>query len=401
MKFFRNSLALLVLCAALVGHMATPASAAGSALDFRVAPAAGSQLSEGGDYFVLDMEPGESRTQSIEITNPSKSALQVQLAGVDAATAQMGGVDYAAEELSARAVGGWISLKNELISLAPGESKEADFKVAVPRDAATGVHLGGLVIWVEGAEKETAAGARTTMSVQSRRVIAVQVELPGPAAPLLEIRGAQAEARPDGLYLGIDLFNPGTDLVTGTGTVSIEGRDEIGSFVLDTMVPRTGTNFPFRWDGAAVPNGSYEVAIEIDYGVGIATWQGPVSVGPALQEDLRGRGIKGANGSPVPWLPVAVGAGLALVVMLLAFPRTRSLLLGSAARLPRVSISRAPRVATPVRRTALQKPRPGTPRPAVFVPRSEEEQRCVPPPPPPPPPGGPIPASAASAGIDA
>lgn len=391
MKVFRIAVLLLVLTA-FMGSIASPVSAAESALDFRVAPAAGPGLSEGQDYFVLDMVPGDRRTQAIELSNDSQQPLHVQLAAVDAATAQMGGVDYASEEKPAGATGSWITLEDRTIPLAPGESTQVSFDVEVPEDAVAGVHLAGLVIWVEGAEEETNAGTQASMSVQSRRVIAVQVDLPGSAAPVLEIRGGHAEARPDGLYLGVDLFNSGTGFATGTGTVSIEGLDELGTFTLDTVVPRTGTNFPFRWGGSGVPNGSYDVSVEIDYGTAIATWQGEVVVGPALQAGLRGRGVE-AGQSDLLRSMLAIGAVLIGVVGLVFFLRRRRVLSRIGSRRPRPSLTRSP--PPPARPHMQPARRPGlVPAPPVFVPRSEEEQRRVPPPPPPPPPARPAPVAA-------
>ena len=395
MKFFRIALPFFLLTGALM--VVTPAGAAESSLDFRVAPAAGSELSEGEDYFVLDMEAGDIRTQAVEISNDSQSPLRVQLAAVDAATAQMGGVDYGAEEGRTDATGSWINLEVRSISLAPGRSTQVSFEVEVPDDATTGVHLAGLVIWVEDAEQADIAGAPASMSIQSRRVIAVQIDLPGVAVPALEIRGAHAEARPDGLYVGIDLFNAGTGFATGTGTVSIEGREEIGTFALDTVVPRTGTNFPFRWGSGAVRNGSYDVLIEIDYGVAIATWQGEVVVGPAVQNGLRGRGVEPAGTGLSLWMFVLVALVLIGVTFLIF--RKRSFCSGLGSRLPRVSVSRPTRQSIPPTPTfSGQRPRVIPAPPAIFVPRSEEEQRRVPPPPPPPPPARPLLATAGYAG---
>ena len=395
----RNMILTSVLTGVLVLCLTPAVSANESALDFRVVPAPSSEVSEGGDYFVLSTEPGGVETQAVDVSNPSTKPLTVRLAAVDAATAQMGGVDYGAEQLPTKATGSWISLDQELVELAPGASKEVAFQVAVPSDADSGVHLGGVVVWVEGAEQQQDAGAGATMNVQSRRVIAVQVDVPGPAAPLLEIRGAHAEARPDGLYLGIDLFNSGTDFASGSGAVSIEGRDGSETFALDTVVPQTGTNFPFRWSGAAVPNGSYDVAVEIDYGVAIATWQGQVSVGPAVQQDLRGRGVGEGAGSRLPLL-ISIGAALALLLVLLFLWRKRGHFSGLGSRLPAVSIPRSRRQPAPRLRTVpARRPRVVTPSPAVFVPRSEEEQRCVPPPPPPPPPARPAHKGPGYAGV--
>ena len=390
MKKLHTTLRALMVTAALLVHLAPSASANESALDFRVVPAASSSLSEGGDYFVLAMEPGDVLKQALEISNPSKRPLQVRLAAVDAATAQMGGVDYGAEQITPEATGEWISLEQDTIRLGPDESREVSFDVAVPADAASGVHLGGVVVWVEGAEEETVAGAAATMNVQSRRVVAVQVELPGDAAPALEIRGAQAEARPDGLYLGIELFNSGSDFAKGTGTVSIEGRDAEESFLLDTVVPGTGTTYPFRWAEAGVERGSYDVTVEVDYGAGIATWEGEVTVGRGVQDDLRGRGVGSSDGpGQVLYLTVAGVLLLAVLAYLVRKGLLRDL------PIPTLRVSRRP---VKTRAAGALLPHPSVPSyasaPTVtrvpFVPRSEEEQRRVPPPPPPPPPGRPL-----------
>ena len=390
MKKSRSAIVMSVLIGVLLLCLTPAASANESALEFRAMPGPGSDVSEGGDYFVLSMEPGDVESQTVEISNPATEPLTVRLAAVDTATAQMGGVDYGAEQLPTKATGSWIALDQERVDLEPGESQEVAFDVNAPSDAPSGVHLGGLVVWVEGPAQEQTAGGGATMNVQSRRVIAVQVDLPGPALPVVELRGAQAEARPDGLYLGIELFNSGNGFAKGTGMVSIEGRDEEGTFPLDTVVPRTGTVYPFRWAATGVPNGSYGVTVEIDYGSGIATWEGDVVVGAAVQDALRGRGVGPSPGRELErYLVIGGGLGLALLAYLLL----RRLRDGrSVRRLPRIAIQRTPRPApsgstlrtghVPVRIGASAPPRA-----AVYVPSSEDRQRRVPPPPPPPPGG--------------
>lgn len=388
MKQFVTRFLTCLLTGFVVLSIAPSASADESQLDFRVSPATGSDVSEGGDYFVLPMAAGEADTQSVTVSNPSSQSLEIRLAAVDAATAQMGGVDYGSEEITPEATGTWIALEESQVRLAAGESAEVEFDVGVPSDAGSGVHLAGLVVWVEGDEDQAAEGASATMNVQARRVIAVQIELPGPAAPLLEVRGAEAEARPDGLYLGIDLFNSGTGFAKGTGTVSIEGRDAQETFTIDTIVPGTGTVFPFRWASASIPSGSYEVSIEVDYGGSAASWQGEVLVGSAVQSDLRGRGVGEGSGSGQQKYLVPGGILLLLAISGLLFRRMFS---GRVVlRLPRVSFTRSPKPAVV---SSLRSPQrnvmrsaPAAP-PPVFLalPRSEELQRRVPPPPPPPP----------------
>lgn len=388
MQKVRNALLFSITIGILFIYAAPSVLASESALDFRVAPAAGSQVSDGGDYFVLNMRPGHSRDQRVRVSNGSSKDLEVRLAAADASTAQMGGVDYGSEDAARVATGDWIVLDEPQVALSPGESKLVEFSIKVPSDAGEGVHLAGLSVWVEGTGSQRGTGSPATINLQSRRVIAVQVNLPGAAAPNLEIRGAEAQARPDGLYLGIDLFNLGTDFAKGQGRVSIEGREQ-GSFLLDTVVPGTGTSFPFRWAATSVPSGSYPVTVEIDYGGRLATWEGEVIVGAGVQDDLRGRGAADGTAMSVRQkilIGGAVAIGAALLLLGLRHFRARPPL----------------KQRLPIRRTASARPiqstiaGPGStlPPPAAFVPRSEEMQRWVPPPPPPPPPRpGPAPVA--------
>lgn len=388
MKRFPTRFLISLLAGLAVLSIAPSASADESQLDFRVSPATGSAISEGGDYFVLPLSAGEVATQSVTISNPSSQSLDIRLAAVDAATAQMGGVDYGAEATDPQSTGAWIALEKDRLSLEPGAATEIAFEVTAPADAPSGVHLAGLVIWVEGVESAAVEGA-ATMNVQARRVIAVQVELPGPAAPLLEIRGAEAEARPDGLYLGIELFNSGSGFAKGTGTVSIEGRDAQESFLVDTIVPRTGTTFPFRWDASSIPSGAYDVSIEVDYGGSIATWQGEVVVGAAVQSDLRGRGVGETTTSRLPNYVLIPGVLILIALIAVLFRRISS---GRMPQLlPNASRVRRPQSAPPVAARSFQPqivksaPRTPPPPPVLTLPRSEELRRRVPPPPPPPP----------------
>ena len=388
MKQFSTRFLTCLLVGLVVLSVAPSASADESQLDFRVSPATGSEMSEGGDYFVLPMSAGETATQSVTISNPSSQPLEIRLAAVDAATAQMGGVDYGAEESSPEATGTWIKLEKEQVRLDAGGSAEVAFDISAPSDAASGVHLAGLVVWVEGGENQAVEGAAATMNVQARRVIAVQVELPGPASAVLEVRGAEAEARPDGLYLGIDLFNSGTAFAKGTGTVSIAGSDAQESFTIDTIVPGTGTTFPFRWSGSSIPSGSYDVSIEVDYGGGAASWEGEVLVGAAVQKNLRGRGV-GEGSASRQQKYVTIGGTLLLIAAAGVLSR-RMFSRRVPLRLPRVSFERPVR---PAPSAAIPRPQhpvimsavPAPPPPVLSLPRSEELQRRIPPPPPPPP----------------
>jgi hypothetical protein len=319
---------LIAATAALVasGAVAAPASAA-TAMRFSVRPDPDGSLSPGADYFVLEAEPGDTVTQALQVSNPGARPVRVRLAPVDATTAQFGGVDYTASGLRPRVVGAWIELEDENLELAPGEVETVPFTVSVPAGAPTGVNLGGIAAWTPppAAAASDQEGLAATTEVHTRRVVAVQVELPGPAEPVLEIAGVSASARPDGVYLQIDLHNSGNGFAQGEGTLELPDEEFAGTFALDKVVPGTGVAYPLRWRKQAPPKGSYPVVVEIDYGAGVAEYEGEVVIGGGLEADLADRGIRDVGSGGFPAVPAAA-AGAALLccaVALLVWRRRR------------------------------------------------------------------------------
>ncbi|HYP24769.1 MAG TPA: DUF916 domain-containing protein [Actinomycetota bacterium] len=357
---------LTIAGVALVASAALPASAS-TAMRFTVRPDAGGSLSPGGDYFVLEAAPGDVVRQALELANPGGRTVVVRLAAVDATTAQFGGVDYSPSEARPSAVGKWIELGAESVTLAPGAVREVPFSVSVPAGAASGVNLGGIAAWTpprDGGSAD-AQGLNATAEVQTRRVVAVQVDLPGPAEPALEIDGVRTIARPDGVYLQVDLRNTGNGFAQGEGTIELAGEGFSTDFALDKVVPGTGVGYPVRWRTKAPASGAYPVVVTIDYGADVAEYRGDVVVGGGLGAELADRGIGDAGGDGFPVLPAAVAGAVCCAAAALVWRRRRGGASGAASETPSEP---APVAASP----------PPPPPPA--------SRNVTPPPPPPPPP---------------
>lgn len=348
----------------------TNAAAAVPEMRFSVRPDAEGSLSEGGDYFVMKAAPGAVLRDALELSNPTRRPVTVSLAAVDAATAQMGGVDYSPSGARRQRAGAWIDLRRDSVTLAGGAVELVPFEVTVPEDAPSGVNLAGVAVWTPvSRDEEQDEGLDASVEVQTRRVVAVQVELPGPREPALVIDGVSAIARPDGMYLQVDIRNEGHGFAEGEGTIELEEGSFSHSFPLDKVVPGTGVGYPIRWRDDAPRDGSYPASVAIDYGSGVAEWEGTVAVGDAVREGLADRGIGEAG--KFPMLPALAG-GLALVGA------------GVAAFLLR---RRRPRPAVPVDRAARTTPGGSpSPVPAAPSPAGPGVPRRQPPPPPPPPP---------------
>jgi hypothetical protein len=327
-----GSVVLVAVAAVLL--LPGAAVAQGEDTDFLVTPSADADVAAQGGYFLLEAEPGEVVTQSVDVRNDSTRRLDLQLAAVDAVTGPLGGASYALESDEASRTGTWIELDRTSLSLEPGASAVVPFTVTVPEEvSSTGEHLAGISV---GPETDTASTTGNgddgvSVDIRTRRVVAVQVNLPGDAEPELVINGVTPSARPDGLYLEVDIEHTGTALTKGTGVVTLPEDEFEREFSIDTFVPATAIAYPVKWDPES-PDGAHPVEVEIQYADKVARWEGEVTVGEEVLEELAEREVGGTNdtadtGAPSALLLAAVGLGvlvLLLLVGLLVYGRRRS-----------------------------------------------------------------------------
>lgn len=310
---------LLAVACGLVLLTASPGYGQDVTANFVAEPAAGSQTDPAGGFFLLSAEPGAEVSQAIGLRNDSAVPLDVELGAVDAVTGQLGGASYALTSETPARTGTWITLQRTTVTIAPKASAIVPFRVAVPTDAESGQHLAGISISVPRAQDVAdVAGdgqAGASIDVQTRRIIAVQVDLPGPAEPELVIGGVSPVARPDGLYLEVAIENTGHALTKAAGLI-IVGDDFERDFDVDTFVPRTSVGYPIKWTDAE--DGEYAAAVELRYGERTARWEGTFTVGDEVLEELADRQVApdaDEGDAGLPALPL-IGAAVAGAVLM-------------------------------------------------------------------------------------
>lgn len=286
-----------VFAVALAALVAPAAAATPSADTFGVDPAPGSPVENG--YFSLRLSPGGQASQAIRVSNETGHDADVRLAAVDATTAQKGGVAYGATGSTPTADGAWIILDKTEIKLPAGTRQDVTFRVSVPKAARPGVHLAGIIAY--GPQTRTpqtlkgGGGAGAALFIESRRALAVQVTLPGPAEPGLVVSGVTTKALPNGLNLVVDISNDGTGLAKGRGHLDVSGPSSFSAdFDIDTVVPATSLAYPVVWTKTPV-SGTYRVKAVIAYGEQRQEWEGNVVVGQAEQADLQNRVVAGGH----------------------------------------------------------------------------------------------------------
>lgn len=315
------------------GSLALPMASADQGLGFSVAPAPRPGSPDGPrDYLRLAAAAGGTATDTLLVRNLSGAPMEVRVAGVDAATGPLGGASYAPAASPARAVGSWISVSRRVLTLGPNASETVDVNVRVPPDARSGQHLGAVTVSTSAASPTISVpskGLDAGISLATRRVVAVQVAVPGPSEPELVVTGVAPAGRPSGLFLLVDLANQGSDLTTAEGTIDVPSLGFHRTFNVDTFVPGTSIRYPVEW-GGDVPAGRFDARVELRYGSRVARWAGAIVIGDRVADELDRRQVStqpartSPRGSSLPWalLVGAVGLGAATGFLVRRRPRT-------------------------------------------------------------------------------
>jgi hypothetical protein len=254
------------------GAVATPAVSP-APVSFEVVPEAGDDPGvTARGYFVYELPAGEQEPGSLAVRNPSDVPVSIQLAAVDALTAQGGGSAFTGVDAAPEASGSWLRLEAPRVELAAGEQTSVGFSVHPPVGTAPGQYLAGIAASVPVSSNDpAAAGTGQTsalVTVQTRYVIGVQVDVPGEWTPSLEITGASVSRQPGGARLGIALRNDGDTFLQPKGAVALTdaaGRQVLSEpIALDTFLSGTDYTHLVAWPGTPLA-GEYGVEIELNY----------------------------------------------------------------------------------------------------------------------------------------
>ncbi len=259
--------------------------------------------------------------QAVYLRNDSRQALTLRLDAVDGSTGPMGGVSYGLEDDPVEEMARWITLERSRVSLQAGASASIGFRIVIPAEVTAGEHVAGIAVTAAGqddAPSESASDqAGTSVVVHTRRIVAVQVNVPGRARPKLEISGVRPDPRTDAVYVEIEIENAGRAFAEGDGVIEIDETSFVRPFHVDTFVPDTSIRYPIRWS-VTPEDGDYPTRVMIRYGSRTARWEGTFTIGAAEQEVLSRR-----RGSTFPfWLLLLGGlAALGLIAAVVVIAR--------------------------------------------------------------------------------
>ena len=307
--------------AAVVTLAASTLVAAPAAAEFVAAtPAPGSIVARGA-YYQLPLGPGASLAQKLRVFNPNDHAVTVDVEAVDAATSDQTGAMYGSPGSAKAGTSRWVVVSSPEITMKPRETRDIPFTVQVPAGTPPGQYLAGVSASVpirdahlSGTNRPNTAGF--AIAVQSQRLIAVEVDVPGPRAPQLVVTGVDPKATPGGVALGLHLANRGNAFAHGKGVVRVADTNTDYEFNIDTFVSGTAIVYSMPWTKTVVP-GTHHVEVDLTYEGGRRTsWNGDIVIAGAtesnLESQLRGLQVHHGVGFSL-WLLLAALAAVALV----------------------------------------------------------------------------------------
>jgi hypothetical protein len=292
-------------------------------------------------YFVYQAKAGAVRHGAIVVSNSGTAKGTVRLSTADATTGATTGTVY----LSGRAprnAGTWVSLDRRDLTLAPGAQAQVSFTVHVPAGARSGEHVAGIVAEATDLQTGGSRSGKTSVRIRIRNlsIMAVQVDVPGPAVHRLAIGRAVPGGSHGSQQVIVHVANTGNVLEKPKGVVSIHDAKgkvvETLRFAMDTFLPHTAIDYPIALR-RPLPQGAYWAAVELRYAAGAPTGPRTAHAAPTFaisRQDVQrvftstsptlpAPVASSQDGGPIssvstgdhssPWLWVALGAALALL----------------------------------------------------------------------------------------
>lgn len=259
-------LAAALLCGAAV-LLPAGAWAAGGEASFALKPLKyDPALTATKSYFILKANPGDVIRDQIRVVNTGGKTGTAYLYPVDATTGQTSGAVYQSRQSPRLDVGAWIRLSRSRVTLAPGKNAVVDFTIRVPRTVRPGDHLGGIV--AENAQVQAASGkGALQIKIKHLTIDAVEVQLPGRAAAIVEPTGVKAGGEHGYQYVYVHLQSGGTVMIKPAATLTV--RNAAGRVVakrslqLDTFLPATAIDYPVLLPKQSLSPGSYTAVVRL------------------------------------------------------------------------------------------------------------------------------------------
>jgi hypothetical protein len=276
-------------------------------------------------YFKLQARPGRQVSAgTLELRNRNGRPVTVLLDPIDAVTATTLGSAYDVRGLAIHGPARWTRLGSRGLVLPPHGAANVAVTVLPPSGARPGDYLSGIGVQAIARPQETKVRANVAISSTQRYAVGLELRLPGPRRPLIQLTRASIKRDPAGITFSIFGRNPGNVIlqnVQGNALIT-QGRRVVARMAMGpgTFVTGTSIAYPIPTPQEKPRQGAiYRVRALLRYSGGVARLDTLVRFGrlDALRQQAFG-GPRAPHEGGFPWLILAVVAVVLALAALLA-----------------------------------------------------------------------------------
>lgn len=216
-----------------------------------------------GDYFDVELDPGESATLNVTLGNGSDIPVKTLVYAADAVSGVNGGFVLNESDDPVTAPTTWIDFPTETVDFDAKEAIEKSFTVTVPDGTPPGQYIAGIAI--ETADAAPMKGGAPIL-VKYRLASAVLITVPGPVEPSFEIGDITATVDEQTTTIDGVIQNTGNIRVRPEGDLTV--TDASGKDVVDAPIEMSSvyagdtTTFQITLP-APLPEGDYTIGVEL------------------------------------------------------------------------------------------------------------------------------------------
>ncbi|TFD68732.1 WxL protein peptidoglycan domain-containing protein [Cryobacterium ruanii] len=176
------------------------------------------------DFFHINLAPGAATEANAIVSNHTDAPVTLLNYAVDGQSTEQGAFALAAQADAQTAVGSWVTLGAESITIPANSDLTVPFRLSVPLTATPGDYAGGIIIQsppVQGETTTSGGDAALRLDVIQRQGVRIYLTVAGTATTQLSHGALSWERSGDEVTFTLPLQNTGNTILYPTAALSV------------------------------------------------------------------------------------------------------------------------------------------------------------------------------------
>lgn len=280
-------------------------------------------------YFDLLLKPNQKEQISIHLQNNSQEKASYLVKVNNAATNSNGVIDYSQTNLKKDASAKYVlnqlvTPPSQEIKLQAGEAKDVSFQVAMPKQAFSGIILGGIHI----SKKDTISKKVEGTAIRNKYAYVIGVQLENDTAkvePELKLLSANPGLENSYTTIFAKVQNPTPTIINKVSfdaVITKKGSDKVLYQTKKenmSIAPNTNFRFPISLNKEKMAAGIYTMTIDAKEGKNNKKWHltADFSIQATKARKINQQAILEKKEKEIPYLPIMIVVGILLLLIIL------------------------------------------------------------------------------------